>query len=180
MNQTMKIKRILIIGSIASGKTTLARKLAKAVSLPIIHVDQIEFNLDLSKKNMDEVRSQIHAATARPEWILDGYGPLDLLPQHLKMADAIVYLDFPYYRSLIRLIMRQLLVLLKPRVELPLEAKEWRWLHFRKMLESLGKQHRLMNPELKRILQKPENKSKVFIVASNVELYEVMDQISRA
>ena len=171
-------KRIFILGSVASGKTVLARKLSQVLLLPIIHVDQIEFNADLSKKNIDQVRTELREAVNRPEWILDGHGPLDLLPAHLKNADIIIYIDLPLWRNIVWLVKRQLKVLFKPRSEMPTGANEWRWHHFKKMYFTLKKQHRLMNPELLKILGRPENQSKLIYIKTLNQLDQAVDQIS--
>lgn len=171
-------QRILILGSIASGKTTLARCLSRILSVAIVHVDQIEFNSDLSKKNPEVVRQQILTELDRPEWILDGHGPLDMLPMHLKNATTIIYLDFSYYHNLYWLIKRQVLVLFKPRSELPVGANEWSREHFKKMYHTLEKQHRLMNPELLRILNRPENQSKLIHIKSRMQWRRALRQFS--
>lgn len=160
VKSTVKHK-ILILGAIASGKTKLARRLSKELSLPIIHVDQLEFNSDLSKKNIDQVRESILVSLTQSKWILDGYGPLDLLPENLKKADQIIFLDFPRYLNIFFLLKRQVEILFHPRLELPDGANEWNLQHFKKMLQTLFKQHRLMNPELRRILSRPENQKKL-------------------
>lgn len=169
----MQAKRIIILGSVASGKTILARKLGQLLSLPVIHIDSIEFNSDLTKNSIDKTRIEVRKAVIAAEWILDGHGPLDLLPEHLKNADAIIFLDFPLYRNLFWLLKRQILVLFRPRVELPRGANEWQFVHMKKMVQTLFKQHRLMNPELIRILQKPEFQSKVVHIKTIGELKKV-------
>jgi len=171
-------KRILLLGSVASGKTALARKLAQALLLPIVHVDQIEFNSDLSKKNIDLIRAEIKTAVDRPDWILDGHGPLDLLPVHLKNADVVIYIDLPLWRNIVWLVKRQFKVLFKPRSEMPAGAREWSWPHFKKMYLTLEKQHRLMNPELLRILNRPENQSKLVHIKTLNQLREAVTKVS--
>ena len=162
-------KRILLLGSVASGKTALARKLAQALLLPIVHV---------SKKNIDLIRAEIKTAVDRPDWILDGHGPLDLLPVHLKNADVVIYIDLPLWRNIVWLVKRQFKVLFKPRSEMPAGAREWSWPHFKKMYLTLEKQHRLMNPELLRILNRPENQSKLVHIKTLNQLREAVTKVS--
>jgi adenylate kinase family enzyme len=171
-------KRILLLGSVASGKTVLARKLARALSLPIVHVDQIEFNSDLSKKNIDQIRTEIKAAVDRPDWILDGHGPLDLLSAHLKNADIIIFIDLPFWLNVVWLVKRQIKGLFKPRAEMPTGVNEWSWPHFKKMCLTLVKQHRLMNPELLRILSRPENQSKLMHIKTANQLNQAVARVS--
>ncbi len=157
-------ERILLLGAIASGKTVLSRRISSCLSIPIIHVDTIEFNRNLTKKSIESIRSEIKDATSAQRWILDGHGPLDLLPSHLKNANIIIFLEFPLWLNIYFLFKRQIVILVQPRKEMPKGAKEWRWSHFKKMVQTLLKQHRLMNPELIRILEKPENKQKLIHV----------------
>lgn len=168
--------KILILGTVASGKTFVARKLAQKFSIPIIHVDQIEFNIDLTKKDINQIREEITNAVSGPRWILDGHGPLDLLPMHLKNADMIVFLDFSFVLNILWLVNRQLRVLFFPRRELPKGSNEWKKGHFKKMYETLKKQHRLMNPELLRILNKPENRSKLIHIKNREQLRQLLDR----
>ncbi len=158
--------RILLLGTVASGKTLLARRLGVSLSIPIVHVDQIEFNKDLTKRPAQTVRDEIKQALDSQSWILDGHGPLDLLPEHLKKSELILFLDFPLWLNIYFLIKRQLGILFHPRQEMPKGANEWNWPHFRKLFQTLLKQRRLMNPELIRILNKPENKNKVVHIKS--------------
>lgn len=156
----------------------LARTLAEALKLPVIHVDSLEFNADLSKKDLNVIRADLKMALDRSEWILDGHGPLDMLPSHLKAADSIVFIDFTLSQNVRWLIKRQMSVLFKSRPELPIGVNEWSWKHFKKMLLTLQKQHRLMNPELLRILQRPENQSKLIHVKTPHDLEKVAKVIS--
>lgn len=171
--------KILVLGSIASGKTTLSRRLASVYLLPIIHVDELEFNSDLTKKPIEEIRVALTKAVSGSAWILDGFGPLDRLPVHIKMATVIVFIDSPFYLNLLWLVKRQFQNARQPRKELPADANEWRWSHFKKMVEALFKQHRLMNPELRKILQRTENKSRVYIVKSKSDLDRLLDDPAR-
>lgn len=146
--------------------------------MPVIHVDSLEFNADLSKKTLDAIRADLKVALDRPEWILDGHGPLDMLPSHLKAADCIIFIDFPFGQNVLWLIKRQIRVLFRPRPEMPSGVKEWNWSHFKKLLQTLRKQHQLMNPELLRILQRPENQSRLIHVKTRGDFAKVVGAIS--
>lgn len=171
----MSIKKILIIGAVASGKTTLAKRVSMGLSIPVIHIDRIEFNLDLSKKNIVHVREQLKIELAADRWILDGHGPLDLLPSYLGVVDVIIFIDFPLPVELYHLVKRQLCILFRPREELPLGANEWQWHHFKKMYQTLFKQHRLFKPELRRIFKKPENQKKLIHIQTYLHWKQIFD-----
>lgn len=166
MNRTPPPQKIFIAGNIASGKTRLARALAKKTRLPLYHVDSIQFNPDLSMKPFRESVQTLKEIQSQPQWIIDGYGPLDLIHSRLEAADLVIYLDPPYWRNFLALIQRQLMVALKPRPELPEGAREFTWNHASKLLKSFKSAHRQMRPEMLRLLARPQTQAKTLIVSN--------------
>lgn len=75
------MERITIIGNIAGGKTTLSRALEQRYQLPLIHIDQLQFLKDMQVRPISEVRKSVQEKMQMPSWIIDGFGPLDLLEQ---------------------------------------------------------------------------------------------------
>jgi hypothetical protein len=43
-----------------------------------------------------ETREALLAATAQDKWLVDGYGPLDLIEKRFQAADVVVYVDFRF------------------------------------------------------------------------------------
>lgn len=169
----LKIK-IFILGNVAAGKSRLACRLSQVLQLPLVQVDQLEFNSDLTKKPLATVRESLRAELKRESWVLDGHGPLDLLPSLLEQADVIVLLDLPHWRHYWWLLKRQLRVFFVPRPELPQGAREWNWAHCKKLILTLQKQQKQMKPELIKILQRPEHRSKLLHIKSLGELNRLL------
>lgn len=106
-------KRIAIIGSTASGKSTLANKLSQLYELPHIELDQMLFE-NQSRKTDEEFRTAVKEVVERPKWICDGvfYNLADII---WPKADIVIWLDVPLKttykqvlsRSLGRIIRRQ-------------------------------------------------------------------------
>lgn len=88
------MKRILIIGSGGSGKTTFAKELAERTGLPLIHLDQLFWSPGWVPTPDEEWDALIQRLIAQDQWIMDGnYGRT--LPMRFAAADTIIFLDLP-------------------------------------------------------------------------------------
>jgi adenylate kinase family enzyme len=103
------MRRVVVIGPGASGKSTLAAWLGEITGLPVVELDKIFWRdgLDgLVAKSRDEWVEIQRELVAR-EWILDGdLGPYDAIEIRLAAADAIVFLDFSVWKCAWRAIRR--------------------------------------------------------------------------
>lgn len=166
----MDYKKISIIGNVASGKSTLARFLSKRKNLPVTHIDSIQFLPDLTIRPYAETIKTLSAIQDQPEWIIDGYGPLDILEARLKLSDQIIFIDLPIWLNYFWLMKRQIKNLFSPRAELPVGSSELSWAHTRKLIRSVDQIHYKMHPELRRILKKDIYQNKVVLIQSASEL----------
>jgi adenylate kinase family enzyme len=99
------MRRILIIGPCGSGKSTLARKLGLMLNLPVFHMDQLNWQPGWVESSKDEIRTKLGAITATDSWLIDGnYG--GTLAERLERADTVVYLDFPIWLCVTRMLRR--------------------------------------------------------------------------
>lgn len=88
------MRRILVIGSGGSGKTTVAKQIAARTGLPLIHLDQLFWSPGWVPSPDSEWDRTIDELISRDAWVMDGnYGRT--LPQRLAAADTIVFLDLP-------------------------------------------------------------------------------------
>ncbi|MBQ3511197.1 MAG: AAA family ATPase [Bacilli bacterium] len=87
--------KILIVGIVASGKTTLAKKLSKLLGIKHYEIDSVVHddvnNVKRSEKEQKKIFNEINR---EDNWIIEG-----TLRKHLfylcNMADKIIYLDIP-------------------------------------------------------------------------------------
>ena len=87
--------KILIVGIVASGKTTLAKKLSKLLGIKHYEIDSVVHddvnNVKRSEKEQKKIFNDINREV---NWLIEG-----TLRKHLfylcNMADKIIYLDIP-------------------------------------------------------------------------------------
>ena len=66
------MKRIVVIGNAASGKSTLSIKLQEITSIPVYHLDKILWKADWERTPEDEFTSEHDKIIEKPNWIIDG------------------------------------------------------------------------------------------------------------
>ena len=84
----MNIKKIMIIGSPGSGKSTFSRKLSEITGIPLIHLDKEFWNNGWVETPREEWVKKQNCLISRDEWILDGnYG--STMDIRLERADTV-------------------------------------------------------------------------------------------
>jgi adenylate kinase family enzyme len=99
------IRRVSVVGSSGSGKTTFAARLAARLAVEHIELDAINWGPDWSPSDPDAFRRAVRAATSGEAWVCDGnYSAVR--PIVLERADTVVWLDLPLRTCLARVIGR--------------------------------------------------------------------------
>ena len=94
-----EMKRVLILGRAASGKSCLARTLGELTGLPVIELDKVFWQPQLQALPPDKWASVQNRLIQNPCWIMDGdLGPYDSVEIRLRAADTIIFLDFSILR----------------------------------------------------------------------------------
>lgn len=101
------VRRLVVVGTTGSGKTTLARRLAGLLGAPHIELDALSWEPDWKPAVPDVFRQRVQKALAADSWVVDGnYRAVrDLV---WPRAGVIVWLDYPLPVILWRLLTRTL------------------------------------------------------------------------
>ena len=100
-----RMRRILVIGSPGAGKSTLADELGRHLGLPVIHLDRHYWRPGWIEPDPGAWQVEAGALCAAPAWVMDGnYG--GTLPVRLQRADTVIWLDFPPWRCVWRILAR--------------------------------------------------------------------------
>jgi hypothetical protein len=93
-------RRVNVVGTTASGKSTLARALAAKLAVPYVELDALHWEANWQEAPLDVMRRRTAAAIARDAWVVDGnYAQVrDLV---WARAEAVVWLDYPL-RTILR------------------------------------------------------------------------------
>ena len=105
--QLRHFRRVVVIGTTGSGKTTLARKLARAQGVPHVEMDAYRHGPNWRETPDDEFVRQLAHALSADRWVADGNYSVTrdtVWPR----ATAIVWLDLPFGLVFWRLALRTL------------------------------------------------------------------------
>jgi adenylate kinase family enzyme len=101
------MKRVVILGRGASGKSTLARRLGDVTGLPVIEMDKNFWQPGLIATPREQWVAMQEKLAAGDRWIMDGdLGPYDAVEVRLRAADTVIFLDFSLARCAWRAIRR--------------------------------------------------------------------------
>lgn len=99
------MKRISVVGTGGSGKTTFARALAARLGVPHVELDALHWGPDSTPVGDVVFADRVDVATAGDAWVCDGNYSW-ARPIVLSRADTVVWLDLPFGTCLWRVLNR--------------------------------------------------------------------------
>lgn len=98
-------RTVFVRGTTGSGKTTLARALAKKLGVEYVEMDAIHHLPNWGERPRDETCAIVDEIVQREGWVIDGnYG--HALDPHVGKADMVVWLDYSFLFVFFRLLSR--------------------------------------------------------------------------
>jgi adenylate kinase family enzyme len=170
------VKRIAVVGNAGAGKTTLSRSLARIHQLPLTHVDSIQFLAGMQIRPHKESIAILNEIQDRQEWIIEGYGPLDIIEKRFQMADRVIFIDFPIWRHFWWCTKRQVKNAWSKREELPEGCDEFSYVQTAKLFRSVWKIHQQMRPQLLKIFARESLKNKMTFIRTYSEWKKVFSE----
>ena len=99
------MKKINVIGTTGSGKSTFSKALSEKLGYSCIHMDQLFWKPNWEQATDDEFISKVLAAVSGETWVLDGnYSRANQIKW--ENADMVIWLDYSYLRTFIQLLKR--------------------------------------------------------------------------
>ncbi|MCD2225681.1 AAA family ATPase [Listeria cossartiae] len=107
--------KIRIIGSVGSGKTTLAKKLSEWQQIDYFETDRIVWKREATevRRTDSEKAAVLTNILQNKNWIIEGVHLEDWATESFIQADAIIFLDLPKKQIRSQLIKRQIKQLLR-------------------------------------------------------------------
>jgi adenylate kinase family enzyme len=155
------MERVVILGPVGSGKSSLAAKLSKRTKLPVIHMDLLFWRAGWRPAPREEARQALRRALEGERWILDG----NFLPdesdgwdERFERADTVVFLDVTRRTCLHRVVGRVLRDRAARRPDLPEGCEEGLGLDVIRWIWSYPRQER---PRVLKLLDRVERRAAV-------------------
>ena len=164
------MKRILIIGSPGSGKSTLTRILSQKLGLPCVYLDRLFWKPGWIQAPQDEFDSALKRELEKESWIIDG-NYKRTLEMRLKYADTVVWLDYPRIVCVWRVWKRHG----KPRPDMTencIEKTNKEFFDFLKYIWTLKKEQ---SKKIEELLH--NSKADIFVIRNNKELKQFIKNI---
>ncbi|MDD6992005.1 MAG: adenylate kinase [Oscillospiraceae bacterium] len=88
------LRRVIVIGSSGSGKSTFARRLRDITGLPLYYLDMIWHKPDKTNISKEEFDKRLDEILSEDRWIIDG-NYQRTLEARLKKCDTVFLFDLP-------------------------------------------------------------------------------------
>lgn len=160
------MKRVLVIGSGGSGKSTFARRLGELLDIEVKHLDRFYWRPGWTEPAKEDWLQTVAELVSGDAWIIDGNfsGTLELRIRH---CDTIIFLDMSRLLCLWRVVKRRLLYHKRSRPDMTEGCNEKIDLEFLSWVWNYTKRSR---PKVVRLLEEQSKSKQIVWLRSNAEV----------
>ena len=97
--------RINVLGTSGSGKTSVARRIAKKLNIPYVELDELFWKPNWTESTDEEFFPKLEEALSADAWVLDG-NYTRTIPIKWKRCQMVMYLDLPFHIVFYRVLRR--------------------------------------------------------------------------
>lgn len=169
------MRRILVIGSGGSGKTTLARRLGARLGLEVVHLDALYWQAGWVEPPPEVWRERVTELALRGSWVMDG-NYSGTLEQRLAACDTVVFLDLPRTLCLWRVLKRSFTYRGRSRPDMAAGCPEQLTLDF---LLWVWRYPARSRPKVLRLLAAYAEGRRVVCLRSRAEVEEFLARLSK-
>ena len=164
--------RVAVIGNAGGGKSTLCRQLSTTRGLPHFPVDQMQWRPGWKPVSPEEFAAVHEDLLERPAWIIDGFGPWEVVEKRLDRADTIIFIDHPLWRHYWWATKRQVM----GRSDAPEGCPMWPMTF--QLYRMMWRLHRDVRPKLLAALETRRRAAHIFHLRSPKEIQAFITAIS--
>lgn len=165
------MKRIAVIGSSGSGKSTFANKLGEKLDRPVIHLDKEYYTSEWKQKYpiKDDWLNFQKKLAAGDEWIIDG-NYRSSLAIRLDRADTIIFFNFPKWLCLYRAFKRSF------KREQPFDKPEG--MRDKISWELIKRVITYPTKEIYQIINSYKNRAKIVVVKNDKDVQDLLKEVT--
>lgn len=150
-------RRIAVVGTTGTGKTTLAAQVARRLGLPHVELDALSWGPNWTTCAADLFVGRVEEALRGDEWVVDGnYSKV----RHIvwRRADTLVWLDYPFVLVIGRLFRRTVRRIVRQEMLWGVNRESWRaqFLSRDSLFVWAVKSHWRRRRQYRTVLQRPE------------------------
>lgn len=167
------MKRVLVIGSGGSGKSTFAPRLGERLGLPVVHLDKVFWHPGWVETPKDEWKRKVEALCGGDSWVMDGNysGTLDV---RLEACDTVIFLDLPRVLCTWRVLKRAVMYRQSARPDMAAGCRERIDLKFLFWVWSYPSRRR---PKILARLDELAGRKKIYRLSSSVEIERFLAEV---
>jgi len=169
------MKKILILGSGGSGKSTLAKWMGDLLNIEVVHPDYYYWKPNWVETSKDEWNKKISILLAKNNWIMDGNWT-GSLQYRIEFSDTIIFLDYPRFISIWRIIKRYCKYHGKTRPDMGVGCIEKIDYEFLKWIWDYNSN---IKPKINQLIRQAQNNKRIIVIKNNQELLQLKTNLQK-